>query len=158
MGKVADQEPEHTKLDKVALLSLQTAPSNAEAWMQLGSCRFQLEQFGPAVPALRRAVHLLSAPAQNPTASMLQDSLWLLIQVTSSCRSLLCHCVALSVCACAEPSRLSCISCSFYALCVASVALAFDEFGDYNRKAVLAYSLGDCVRTFQDLLQQSHAL
>ena len=60
---------------------MQVAPDSAEAWMRLGSCRFQLEQHGPAVPPLRRAVHLLSLANSPSAAPVLQDSLWLLIQV-----------------------------------------------------------------------------
>ena len=75
--------PDQTDRVPVTLVGIvmQVAPDSAEAWMRLGSCRFQLEQYGPAVPPLRRAVHLLSL-ANSPSAEpVLQDSLWLLIQV-----------------------------------------------------------------------------
>lgn len=64
--------------------ALQLAPSNAEAWMRLGSCRFQLEQFSAAINPLRQAAQLL-APDGAPRAGVhLQDTLWLLIQVGPS--------------------------------------------------------------------------
>ncbi|DBA81552.1 hypothetical protein WJX77_012401 [Trebouxia sp. C0004] len=55
-------------------------PGNAEAWMRLGSCRFQLEQFGAAIPPLQRATHLLTADGAPPGGINLQDTLWLLVQ------------------------------------------------------------------------------
>lgn len=55
-------------------------PGNAEAWMQLGSCRFQLEQFGAAIPPLQRAAHLLTPDGAPPGGINLQDTLWLLVQ------------------------------------------------------------------------------
>ncbi|DBB10637.1 TPA: peroxisomal targeting signal receptor Pex5 [Trebouxia sp. C0006] len=55
-------------------------PGNAEAWMRLGSCRFQLEQFGAAIPPLQRATHLLTPDGAPPGGINLQDTLWLLVQ------------------------------------------------------------------------------
>lgn len=50
--------------------------------MQLGSCRFQLEQFSAAIKPLRRATQLLT-PDEAPHGGVhLQDTLWLLIQVS----------------------------------------------------------------------------
>ncbi len=60
---------------------MQLVPSNAEAWMRLGSCRFQLEQFGAAIPPLQRATHLLTPDGAPPGGINLQDTLWLLVQV-----------------------------------------------------------------------------
>lgn len=63
---------------------LQSAPDSPEAWLRLGSCRFQLEQHSLAVPPLRRAVRLLTSTLTSPAAPSspeLQDGLWLLIQV-----------------------------------------------------------------------------
>ena len=59
---------------------VQLAPDNAEAWMRLGSCRFQLEQFAAAIRPLRRTTQLLT-PAGTPANTHLQDALWLLVQV-----------------------------------------------------------------------------
>lgn len=67
----------------VLTAALQLAPSNAEAWMRLGSCRFQLEQFSAAIKPLRRAAQLLT-PDGAPIH--LQDTLWLLIQVSPRLR------------------------------------------------------------------------
>ncbi|KAA6426938.1 MAG: hypothetical protein FRX49_03262 [Trebouxia sp. A1-2] len=55
-------------------------PSNAEAWMQLGSCRFQLEQFSAAIPPLQRASLLLTPDGVPHGGINLQDTLWLLVQ------------------------------------------------------------------------------
>ena len=61
--------------------ALQLAPGNAEAWMRLGSCRFQLEQFSAAIKPLRKAAQLLTPDGAPQGAVHLQDTLWLLIQV-----------------------------------------------------------------------------
>ena len=63
------------------LSGMQSVPGNAEAWMRLGSCRFQLEQFGAAIPPLQRATHLLTPDGAPPGGINLQDTLWLLVQV-----------------------------------------------------------------------------
>ena len=67
----------------VLTAALQLAPSNAEAWTQLGSCRFQLEQFSAAIKPLRRAAQLLTPDGAPRGGVHLQDTLWLLIQVGS---------------------------------------------------------------------------
>jgi len=68
---------------------MQLVPSNAEAWMRLGSCRFQLEQFGAAIPPLQRATHLLTPDGAPPGGINLQDTLWLLVQVWQHLRIML---------------------------------------------------------------------
>lgn len=49
--------------------------------MQLGSCRFQLEQFSAAIPPLQRASLLLTPDGAPHGGINLQDTLWLLVQV-----------------------------------------------------------------------------
>ena len=67
------------------MAALQLAPSNAEAWMRLGSCRFQLEQYNAAINPLNRAAQLLTPPEGAPGGGAhLQDTLWLFIQVGPS--------------------------------------------------------------------------
>ena len=66
----------------VLTAALQLAPSNAEAWMRLGSCRFQLEQFSAAIKPLGRAAQLLTPDGAPRGGIHLQDTLWLLIQVS----------------------------------------------------------------------------
>ena len=71
----------HIAVNNIICKVMQLAPGNAEAWMRLGSCRFQLEQFTAAIQPLKRAAQLLT-PADTPSGvAHLQDTLWLLIQV-----------------------------------------------------------------------------
>lgn len=76
-----DAESEHSVVS-------QLAPDNAEAWMRLGSCRFQLEQFSAAIPPLRRASQLLAPAAAPAMGTHLEDTLWLLVQVCHLCSHL----------------------------------------------------------------------
>jgi len=71
----------HACVLALLLSGMQLVPGNAEAWMRLGSCRFQLEQFGAAIPPLQRATHLLTPDGAPPGGINLQDTLWLLVQV-----------------------------------------------------------------------------
>ena len=70
--------------------ALQLAPGNAEAWTRLGSCRFQLEQFSAAIKPLRRAAQLLTPDGAPHGGVHLQDTLWLLIQVSPRPREHFC--------------------------------------------------------------------
>lgn len=74
--------PAHATPAELTMAALQLAPSNAEAWVRLGSCRFQLEQFSAAISPLRRAAQLLTPEGSSTGSLHLQDTLWLLIQVS----------------------------------------------------------------------------